>query len=118
MFESNYLTMLVKPNYEKPVDSPEDVRDRGLNVIWFPYYEYYKEMAIEQNVSVIERVLALKTIVAKVSIQKVKKNTYHRVTFYILDRIGNTMMNWLWGRLWVKVLLLPKLVLLGIVRHK
>ena len=87
MFESNYLTMLVKPNYEKPVDSPEDVRDRGLDIIWFPYYEYYKEMAIEQNVSVIERDLALKTIVAKVSIQKVKKNIIELI-FIFLTGLG------------------------------
>ena len=66
MLEANYLTILLKPSYEKPVNTAQDVVDRGLTVIWFPGYEYYKEMAIEQNNSVIERVLALKTEVAKV----------------------------------------------------
>ena len=36
MFESTYLTMLMKPTYEKPVDSAEDVIDRGLSVISSP----------------------------------------------------------------------------------
>ena len=33
MLESNYLTMLLKPTYGKPVDSKQDILDRGLNVI-------------------------------------------------------------------------------------
>ena len=33
MFESNYFTMLMKPTYEKPVDTAEDVIDRRLGVI-------------------------------------------------------------------------------------
>ena len=39
MLESNYLTMLVKPTYGKPVDSKQDILDRGLGVIqeWCVY---------------------------------------------------------------------------------
>ena len=33
MLESNYLTMLVKPTFGKPVDSKQDIIDRGLNLI-------------------------------------------------------------------------------------
>ena len=33
MLESNYLTMLLKPTYGKPVDSKQDIIDRGLNLI-------------------------------------------------------------------------------------
>ena len=66
MLESNYLTMLLKPNYEKPVDTAEDVLDRGLTVIWFPGYELYREMAITQNLSKVTRDLAERTYVAKV----------------------------------------------------
>ena len=66
-FECLLLDTLLKPNYEDPVDTAEDVRDRGLNVIWFPGYEYFKKMQIEQNVSAITRALAKRTTVAKVS---------------------------------------------------
>ena len=34
--ESNYLGILVKVNYEKPVDTAQDVVDRGLEVIFVP----------------------------------------------------------------------------------
>ena len=37
MLESNYLSMLLKPNYEKPVDSPQDIIDRRLRVILLPW---------------------------------------------------------------------------------
>ena len=33
MFEANYLTILLKPNYEKAVDTPQDILDRGLTVL-------------------------------------------------------------------------------------
>ena len=36
MFEANFLTILVKPNYEKAIDTAQDVMDRGLTVIWYP----------------------------------------------------------------------------------
>ena len=39
MFESNYFTMLMKPTYEKPVDSPADIIERGLRVIFPPGHE-------------------------------------------------------------------------------
>ena len=39
MFESNYFTMLMKPNYEKPVDTAEDIIERGLRIIKNPNTE-------------------------------------------------------------------------------
>ena len=33
----NFLTILIKPNYEKPVDTAEDILERGLNVIGIPW---------------------------------------------------------------------------------
>ena len=39
MFESTYFTMLMKPTYEKPVDSPADIIERGLRVIFPPGHE-------------------------------------------------------------------------------
>ena len=44
MFGANYLTILLKPNYEKPIDSPQDIYERGLTVIWPPGWELYAEM--------------------------------------------------------------------------
>ena len=32
-FESSFLDILLKPNYEDPVDSAEDILDRGLGII-------------------------------------------------------------------------------------
>ena len=67
MFESTFFSMLIKPVYETPINTAQDVLDRGLTIIWFPGYEYYKEMAIKQNVSVVLRELAEMTYVSKVS---------------------------------------------------
>ena len=33
MFEANYLTILLKPNFEKPVDTAEDILDRNLTIV-------------------------------------------------------------------------------------
>ena len=66
MLESNYLGILVKPNFEKTMDSAEDVLDRGVSILWFPYYEYYKDLQLEQNDSMILKKLAERVYVAKV----------------------------------------------------
>ena len=67
ILECNFLTILLKPNYEKPVDAPEDVLETGFPVLWYPYFEYFKENAMKQNDSEIIRKLAERTIVAKVN---------------------------------------------------
>ena len=36
ILECNYLTVLLKPTYEKPIDSLEDVIERGLKIIDTP----------------------------------------------------------------------------------
>ena len=65
MFESNYFTMLVKPVYEKPIDTAQDVLDRGLTVIYLRESESIQE--IEKNsASYITRQLAERGIVPKV----------------------------------------------------
>ena len=43
MLESNYFTMLVKTNYEKPIDTAQDIIDRGLPNIYRPGAESYVE---------------------------------------------------------------------------
>ena len=65
MFESNYFTMLMKPNYEKPVDSAEDVIDRRLAVISAPGAESVVE-TFKNSPYYITRTLAERTIVPEV----------------------------------------------------
>ena len=65
MFESNYFTMLMKPTYEKPVDSAEDIIDRGLAVLSSPGTESIVEMQ-KNSPFYITRTLAERTIVPKV----------------------------------------------------
>ena len=62
----NFLTMLIKPNFEKPIDSPEDVLKTGFPVIWLPGYGYFVENAKKQNHSEVIRKLAERAIVPKV----------------------------------------------------
>ena len=42
MLESNYLTILITPAYEKPVDTPEDIIERGLTILYNPGGESMK----------------------------------------------------------------------------
>ena len=65
MFESTYFTMLMKPTYEKPVDSAEDVIDRGLSVISYTGAESLVE-AFKNSPYYITRTLAERTIVPEV----------------------------------------------------
>ena len=65
MFEANYLTILLKPVYERPVDSAEDVRDRGLTVITYPGRESLVD-DLKNSPYNITRELAEKTVVPKV----------------------------------------------------
>ena len=70
MLESNYLTILLKPTYGKPVDTAEDILDRGLSVIKFPGAEATVE-ALKNSALPLTRGLAEMSIVPKVS-QSVK----------------------------------------------
>ena len=64
-FEANFLAILLKTNYEKPVDTAEDVLDRGLEVIYPPGGESIVEMW-KNSPDEITRKLAERTVVAKV----------------------------------------------------
>ena len=65
MFESNYLTILMKPTYEKPVDTAQDILDRGLTIIYNPESESTVEVA-KNSPSAVIRALAKRTVVPKV----------------------------------------------------
>ena len=65
MFESTFFSMLIKPVYETPINTAQDVLDRGLPVIYTPGTE--SKVEIEKNSpSSITRQLAERTIVPKV----------------------------------------------------
>ena len=65
MLEANFLTILLKPNYGKPVDTAEDVMNSGLTVINPPGAGAIVEM-LKNSPFPITRTLAERTIVAKV----------------------------------------------------
>ena len=65
MLEANYLTILLAPDYEDPVDTAQDVIDRNLSVIFSPGTESKLEILMNSP-SNITRTLAERTIVAKV----------------------------------------------------
>ena len=65
MLEANYLTILLKPNYEKPVDTPQDILYRKLTVISYPGAKSKIEM-LKKSPIYITRTLAERTIVPKV----------------------------------------------------
>ena len=63
--ECNFLTILLKPTYEPPVDGPQDILDRGMTVIGFPGTESKVEND-KNSFSKVTRDLAEVTIVPKV----------------------------------------------------
>ena len=64
MFEANFLTILLKPNYEKAVDTAQDVLDRGLEVIKPPGAESKVEI-MKNSPDKITRTLGERTTVCK-----------------------------------------------------
>ena len=65
MFESLFFSMLMKPIYEKPVDTAQDVLDRGLKIIYPPGTEFIVETMKNSDDAVLNA-LAKITVVAKV----------------------------------------------------
>ena len=65
MLEANYLTILLAPNYEKPIDTAQDILDRGLTVIHSPGSKSYLE-GLKNSPAKIDRDLAERTIVPEV----------------------------------------------------
>ena len=65
MFESTFFSMLMKPVYETPINTAQDVLDRGLPVISYPGAESLVEIQ-KNSPSSSTRQLAERTIVPKV----------------------------------------------------
>ena len=64
-FGSLFLESLLKPNYEKPVDTAQDVLDRGLTVIQVPGSESNVEIW-KNSLSSVTRGLAESSVVSEV----------------------------------------------------
>ena len=62
---SNYLSVLMKPSYQKPVETSEDVIARNLTIIEGPGAESVLEAAKNSPFPIV-RELAKRTLVAKV----------------------------------------------------
>ena len=88
MLEANYLTILLKPNYEKPIDNAQDVIDRGLNLVWGPGQESYLDM-YKNSPSINARKLAERTVVAKVIIMLYLKNSILILFLKELDTLSS-----------------------------
>ena len=65
MLEANYLTILLKPNYADPIDSVEDVVNRGLTPVFDFFLEGTRQRLLQSESSML-RTLAERTVVAKV----------------------------------------------------
>ena len=65
MLESNYLTILLTPTFEKPVDTPEDIIERGLIIIYNPGSTAMKNAMLASD-NQLDRDLAALTVVAEV----------------------------------------------------
>ena len=63
--ECNFLSILVKPNYEKPIDTAQDILDRGFNLIAPPRYAA-SVMNQKNSPSNMTRKLAEKYIIPEV----------------------------------------------------
>ena len=65
ILECNYLTVLVKPVYQKPIDTAEDIIERGITIIDFPGRESMVNMLKKSSFPLI-RAMAEQTYVTKV----------------------------------------------------
>ena len=91
ILECNYLTVLVKPVYEKPIDTAEDIIERGITIIDFPGRESMVE-TLKKSPFPLTRKLAENTYVAKVvfyfKLTQDIHNHSHGLSGMIYSRIG------------------------------
>ena len=73
MLEANYLTILLKPEYEKAVDTVQEILDRGMTVITGPGMESESKVELLKNSPYnSSRELAARTKVPKVIFHYIK----------------------------------------------
>ena len=71
MLEANYLTILLKPEYEKAVDTVQEILDRGMTVITTPGSESMVDL-LKLSPYNSSRELAARTKVPKVIFHYIK----------------------------------------------
>ena len=101
-FECNILDILLQTNYEKAVDTAQDILDRSLTVIYPPESGSTLEV-LKNSPSAATRKLALITVVPKVIFYFVE--IFPLLILNLPKRIGMTMIRW-FKMLWFMVLLL------------
>ena len=72
MLEANYLTILLKPNYEKAVNTAQDIIDVNLTVIYPIGFESAKKMLMNSPFKKTRRLAEL-AIVPKVILYYIEK---------------------------------------------
>ena len=100
---SVFLLSLLKQNYEKPVDTAQDILDRGLTIIIFPGGGSLMEMLMNSSWPVT-RALAEMTVVPNVIFFVISLTNFFHFNFLII-RIGTNMIRWLNMRLRAVLLL-------------
>ena len=90
MLEANYLTILLKPNFEKPVDTIQDILDRGLKVITVPGSSSAVEI-FKTSPARIDRELGERMVVAEVIFSKLCNSDF---ILNFPKRIGINIWNW------------------------
>ena len=101
MLEANFLTILLKPIYGKPVDTAQDILDMGLTLIYPPDAESQKQMLMDSPYYVTRK-LAERAIVPKVIFCCTESSL---LISNFLGRIGTKMMSGLKIKFLIKVLL-------------
>ena len=67
ILECNYLAVLIKPVYKKPIDTAEDIVERGITILNIPGREDMVE-TLKKSPFPLTRALAENTVVAEVLI--------------------------------------------------
>ena len=68
MLESNFLAILLKPTYEKPINNAEDIIEMGFTVLKSPGMDALVEMLKNSPSSITRKIAAENTVIVKVNI--------------------------------------------------
>ena len=104
MLECNYLTILLAPNYEKPVNSAEDIIDRGLTIVKGVESENLRDLMLNSP-NEMERKLGERMLIPEVMSFK-PFNIFNSSILFFSGRIGINMTFGLKTRLQAVILLL------------
>ena len=86
ILECNYLTILVKPVYEKPIDTAEDIIERDITIMGMPGTESIVE-TLKKSPFPLTRALAERTDVPEVVILSFHLKLYLISSYLVMGRI-------------------------------